>query len=126
MIDHNWEGNKRLSPKSMLGLGGASRQQLTGLSAVNPTRMVNFDARGNVAESWAEFNPDTKIKSSFQRTPYATNLAVTRSQFGREKQGTDFYKRDGMTHFAVLWWYFDAQSHRSVVLRSGLSALLSS
>ena len=68
----------------------ATRRQLTGLTALNPTRTESIDARANVDESWTEFDPETKIHSTFQRMPHATNLAITRSQFGRNVESVSF------------------------------------
>jgi YD repeat-containing protein len=53
-------------------------------------RMENVDARGNVAESWAEFDPEAKIHVSFQRRPNAENPAASRTKFGRNIESVSF------------------------------------
>ena len=91
--DNLWQvtaSTQSCSDASIAPLASATRRQVTGLSAINPMRMENVDARGNVAEFWAEFDSETKVHTSFQRTPYAANPAVTRSQFGRNIKSVSF------------------------------------
>ena len=78
------------SDVSIAPLTSVTRRQLTGLTALNPTRTENIDARGNMAESWAEFDPDAKIQSTFQRMPHATDLSVSRTRFGRNVESISF------------------------------------
>ena len=68
--DNLWQvtaSTQSCSDASIAPLASATRRQLTGLSAINPMRMENVDVRGNVAESWAEFDPETKVHTLFQR-----------------------------------------------------------
>ena len=91
--DNLWQVTASTQPcsdVSIAPLTSVTRRQLTGLTALNPTRTESIDARANVDESWTEFDPETKIHSTFQRMPHATNLAITRSQFGRNIEAVSY------------------------------------
>ena len=70
------------SDPSIAPLVTTNMAQVSGLTLANESRSVLIDVRGNATEAWAEFDPATSTRLSYERVPEATNLSLTESVDG--------------------------------------------